>query len=428
MVTFGSTILHPPPSPPQFRIAILFYQKLKLGFKLDVNVGARADFSKSLVVEAFICNAGNIGKIPALGGFKSMYLYFESDAKRIEFSLHPGQTFAERLMGNFSLAVPVFVALSCFGSMNGGVFAVSRMFFVASREGHLPEILSMIHVRKHTPLPAVIVLHPLTMIMLFNGDLYSLLNFLSFARWLFIGLVVAGLIYLRYKRPDMPRPFKVPLFIPALFSFTCLFMVALSLYSDPVNTGIGFAITLTGIPAYYLFIVWDNKPKWFRKLLERSLPSVVPLLNGEDSSAGQGMEGDTGDGLVSFKNCRKEKCLFQDLCRDTGADFLLLHIYALGHCKWPPRLIVSKLASEKIEKVQTIFQTEEKAFSKSIILKATVLSHTEWALEENMSGVFMSSGTILEVNVGARKDSDLMLQKRQFIIYPGKYVNDNKLR
>ncbi|XP_027545824.1 cystine/glutamate transporter isoform X3 [Neopelma chrysocephalum] len=187
-------------------------------------------------------------------------------------------TFAERLMGNFSLAVPVFVALSCFGSMNGGIFAVSRMFFVASREGHLPEILSMIHVRKHTPLPAVIVLHPLTMIMLFNGDLYSLLNFLSFARWLFIGLVVAGLIYLRYKRPDMPRPFKVPIFIPALFSFTCLFMVALSLYSDPVNTGIGFAITLTGIPAYYLFIVWDKKPKWFRKLLDRVTRTLQILL------------------------------------------------------------------------------------------------------------------------------------------------------
>uniref|UniRef100_A0A8V0Y0B6 Cystine/glutamate transporter n=1 Tax=Gallus gallus TaxID=9031 RepID=A0A8V0Y0B6_CHICK len=187
-------------------------------------------------------------------------------------------TFAERLMGSFSLAVPVFVALSCFGSMNGGIFAVSRMFFVASREGHLPEILSMIHVRKHTPLPAVIVLHPLTMIMLFSGDLYSLLNFLSFARWLFIGLVVAGLIYLRYKRPDMPRPFKVPLFIPALFSFTCLFMVALSLYSDPVNTGIGFAITLTGVPAYYLFIVWDKKPKWFRKLLDTVTEALQILL------------------------------------------------------------------------------------------------------------------------------------------------------
>ncbi|XP_032488462.1 cystine/glutamate transporter isoform X2 [Phocoena sinus] len=184
-------------------------------------------------------------------------------------------TFSERLLGNFSVAVPIFVALSCFGSMNGGVFAVSRLFYVASREGHLPEILSMIHIRKHTPLPAVIVLHPLTMVMLFSGDLYSLLNFLSFARWLFIGLAVAGLIYLRYKRPDMHRPFKVPLFIPALFSFTCLFMVALSLYSDPFSTGIGFIITLTGVPAYYLFIIWDKKPRWFRRMSGSGSPGSL---------------------------------------------------------------------------------------------------------------------------------------------------------
>ncbi|KAH0507295.1 Cystine/glutamate transporter [Microtus ochrogaster] len=135
-------------------------------------------------------------------------------------------TFSERLLGNFSLAVPIFVALSCFGSMNGGVFAVSRLFYVASREGHLPEILSMIHVHKHTPLPAVIVL--------------------------------------------------VPLFIPALFSFTCLFMVILSLYSDPFSTGIGFLITLTGVPAYYLFIVWDKKPKWFRQLSGKTFKPLGP--------------------------------------------------------------------------------------------------------------------------------------------------------
>ncbi|CAK7316114.1 Cystine/glutamate transporter [Vulpes lagopus] len=165
-------------------------------------------------------------------------------------------TFSERLLGNFSLAVPIFVALSCFGSMNGGVFAVSRLFY-----------------------------HPLTMIMLFSGDLYSLLNFLSFARWLFIGLAVAGLIYLRYKRPDMHRPFKVPLFIPALFSFTCLFMVALSLYSDPFSTGIGFIITLTGVPAYYLFIIWDKKPKWFRRLsdkITRTLQIILEVVPEED--------------------------------------------------------------------------------------------------------------------------------------------------
>ncbi|XP_044537644.1 cystine/glutamate transporter [Gracilinanus agilis] len=205
--------------------------------------------------------------------------YFTTiSAEELLLSKAVAVTFAERLLGKFSLAVPAFVALSCFGSMNGGVFAVSRLFYVASREGHLPEILSMIHVRKHTPLPAVIILYPLTMIMLFFGDLYSLLNFLSFARWLFIGLAVAGLIYLRYKQPDMHRPFKVPLFIPALFSFTCFFMVILSLYSDPLNTGIGFGITLTGVPAYYFFIVWDKKPTWFQRISGRITRTLQILL------------------------------------------------------------------------------------------------------------------------------------------------------
>uniref|UniRef100_A0A7N5ZQM7 Cystine/glutamate transporter n=1 Tax=Anabas testudineus TaxID=64144 RepID=A0A7N5ZQM7_ANATE len=179
-------------------------------------------------------------------------------------------TFAEKLMGRFSIVVPVFVALSCYGSMNGGQFALSRMFYVASREGQLPEVLSMIHVRRHTPLAAVLILYPMTMLQLFVGDLYSLLNFMSFLRWLFIGVVVLGLIYLRYTKPDLPRPFKVPLFIPVVFCLTCFFMVFLSLYSDPVNTGIGFAISLTGIPAYYIFI-YVHKPKWLQKALVQPL-------------------------------------------------------------------------------------------------------------------------------------------------------------
>ncbi|KAF7645751.1 hypothetical protein LDENG_00199050, partial [Lucifuga dentata] len=176
-------------------------------------------------------------------------------------------TFAENMMGRFSVVVPLFVALSCYGSMNGSLFALSRMFFVASREGQLPEVLSMIHIRRHTPLAAIFILYPLTLLQLFVGDIYSLLNFMSFMRWLFIGVVVLGLICLRYKRPELPRPFKVPLFIPIVFCFTCFFMVFLSLYSDPVNAGIGFAISLTGVPAYYIFIVFDRRPKWLQKAL-----------------------------------------------------------------------------------------------------------------------------------------------------------------
>ncbi|XP_041653615.1 cystine/glutamate transporter [Cheilinus undulatus] len=194
-------------------------------------------------------------------------------------------TFAEKLLGNFSIAVPVFVALSCYGSMNGCLFALSRMFYVASREGQLPEVLSMVHVRRHTPLAAVLIMYPMTILLLFVSDLYSLLNLMSFLRWLFIGIVVLGLIYMRYTKPNLPRPFKVPLFIPVVFSLTCFFMVFLSLYSDPINTGIGFAISLTGIPAYYVFIYVSDRPKWLQRALDsfnRTLQIIMEVVPAEE--------------------------------------------------------------------------------------------------------------------------------------------------
>lgn len=43
------------------------------------------------MVEAFICDAEDTVKISVLRGFEAMYPYLESDAKWVEFSLHPGQ-------------------------------------------------------------------------------------------------------------------------------------------------------------------------------------------------------------------------------------------------------------------------------------------------------------------------------------------------
>ncbi|CAL9706632.1 unnamed protein product [Knipowitschia caucasica] len=190
-------------------------------------------------------------------------------------------TFAERVYGSLSVVVPVFVALSCFGSMNGSLFALARMFYVASREQQLPRVLSMIHVRRHTPLPAVFVLYPMTVLQLFVGDIYSLLNFMSFIRWLFIAVVVLGLLYMRYTQPELPRPFKVPLFIPVVFCLTCFFMVFLSLFSDPLNTGIGLAISLTGLPAYYIFVHYKHWPQWLQRGLDtvsRALQVVLEVV------------------------------------------------------------------------------------------------------------------------------------------------------
>ncbi|XP_068859299.1 cystine/glutamate transporter-like isoform X2 [Aphelocoma coerulescens] len=163
-------------------------------------------------------------------------------------------SFVQRALKSLISVVPVLVALSCFGTMNGGIFTFSRTLFVASREGQWPPLFSMIHIRRHTPLPAVMLMFPLVTAMVCIGDIYHLLNFFSFSRWLFIGLATLGLIVHRHRHPELHSPFKVPLFVPVSFTIICLFTVAMSFYSDPVSISIGCTMVLSGFPVYYLII------------------------------------------------------------------------------------------------------------------------------------------------------------------------------
>ncbi|XP_067906853.1 cystine/glutamate transporter-like isoform X2 [Heterodontus francisci] len=118
-------------------------------------------------------------------------------------------TFGDRTLKSFSTVIQILVALSCLGAITGGLFSVTRVFFVASRENQWPTLFSMIHIRRHTPLPAVVLMYPMVILMIFIGDLYGLLNLNSFPRWLFMGLVTFGLIRHRYKQPGLHRPFKI---------------------------------------------------------------------------------------------------------------------------------------------------------------------------------------------------------------------------
>ncbi|KAK2893009.1 hypothetical protein QQF64_035059 [Cirrhinus molitorella] len=174
-------------------------------------------------------------------------------------------TFASRALQGVAPAIPVLVALSCLGALNGGFFGTPRMFFVGAREGHFPAIFSMIHIRNQTPLPAVLFLYPLVIVMMARGEIFQLINFASFSRWFFIALATLGMIIHRYRFPDLPRPFKVPIVVAVIFTIVCFFIVGLSLYSDPWNTGGSCALTLSGVPVYYLTVKKSYIPERWKK-------------------------------------------------------------------------------------------------------------------------------------------------------------------
>ncbi|MBN3326165.1 LAT2 protein, partial [Atractosteus spatula] len=178
-------------------------------------------------------------------------------------------TFGEKLLGVMSWIMPISVALSTFGGVNGSLFTSSRLFFAGAREGHLPRLLAMIHINRCTPIPALLFTCVSTLLMLVTSDMYTLINYVGFINYLFYGVTVAGQIVLRWKKPDIPRPIKVNLIFPVIYLLFWAFLLVFSLYSEPVVCGIGLAIMLTGVPVYFLGVHWKNKPECFDRLIDR---------------------------------------------------------------------------------------------------------------------------------------------------------------
>uniref|UniRef100_A0AAY4D5Q4 Large neutral amino acids transporter small subunit 2 n=1 Tax=Denticeps clupeoides TaxID=299321 RepID=A0AAY4D5Q4_9TELE len=178
-------------------------------------------------------------------------------------------TFGEKLLGVMSWIMPISVALSTFGGVNGSLFTSSRLFFAGAREGHLPSLLAMIHVKRCTPIPALLFTCLSTLVMLCTSDMYTLINYVGFINYLFYGVTVAGQIVLRIKQPDIHRPIKISLVWPVIYLLFWAFLLIFSLYSEPLVCGTGLAIMLTGVPVYFLGVYWDNKPQCFNTFVDK---------------------------------------------------------------------------------------------------------------------------------------------------------------
>jgi basic amino acid/polyamine antiporter, APA family len=132
------------------------------------------------------------------------------------------------------------------------LYGQTRIFFAMCRDGLLPERLADIHKRYGTPAKLTIGLGVLIAILAAVVPLTEIVKLVNIGTLFAFVLVNVGVIVLRRTRPEMPRPFKVPLspVLPILgIAFAVFLMTDL-----PLSTWVRFVIWLAvGIVIYLLY-------------------------------------------------------------------------------------------------------------------------------------------------------------------------------
>ncbi len=133
--------------------------------------------------------------------------------------------------------------------------AGARIIFGMSRDGSLPKKLATIHSKSKTPWIAVILIFIASVGFSFIGDIVIVANIVVFAVVTTFAMINLSVILLRYLKPDLERPYKVPVNIGRfpvlpLFGLGATIYMGLQFEFEIILSGLG--IVASGI-IFYLF-------------------------------------------------------------------------------------------------------------------------------------------------------------------------------
>jgi basic amino acid/polyamine antiporter, APA family len=151
------------------------------------------------------------------------------------------------------------IAVSTFGFLNLVILVTPRVYQAMARDGLFFARFAELHPRFRTPVGAIAVQGTWAILLLASGSYGALLDWVTFADWIFFGVTAATLVV--YRRRDAGREriwYRAP-FYPVsvlLFVLACLYVVAGAIVSNPGNALRGTLLLLAGIP---VFLWWSRR-------------------------------------------------------------------------------------------------------------------------------------------------------------------------
>jgi APA family basic amino acid/polyamine antiporter len=144
----------------------------------------------------------------------------------------------------------------------------TRIFYVMARDKLLPPAVAKIHPRFKTPVATTAITGIAVAILALIVPLNQLLNLVNIGTLIAFTVVCAGVLYLRARKPDIPRTFRVP-FVPLFPILGIVFSLFLAVFGLSRTTWIWFAIALVvGLVFFFSYGFWKSNPEQIEAVVE----------------------------------------------------------------------------------------------------------------------------------------------------------------
>jgi APA family basic amino acid/polyamine antiporter len=169
---------------------------------------------------------------------------------------------AARLFGTgWSAAWSIAVGLMLLSSLSAYVLIGPRVLFAMAEAGQFPAVAARLTRGARTPAVATVFQLGVALTLLWIGSVDSLILYAGVGLSIFSMLAMSSIYILRWKRPELPRPFRTPAYpvTPAVYLILTGLMTLAAFSQRPKVSLYALLSILAGVPFYYL---WQVGTRW----------------------------------------------------------------------------------------------------------------------------------------------------------------------
>ena len=154
----------------------------------------------------------------------------------------------------------LMIAISCFSAAATCTLSGARVYLAMAQDGVFFKRMAVIHPKWRTPAFSLIGQGIWAALLTLSGRYDQLYTYVIYGMVLSYTLTVIGLFWLRWKRPDTPRPYRCTGYpwLPAIYVLIGAAWTLNTIITRPTEAFWGTAIVLMGIPGY---LYWKHSWK-----------------------------------------------------------------------------------------------------------------------------------------------------------------------